>query len=208
MINWIKKFKEVFMSQEKICDICKKEVATIKLSQTTETGKKEAWICNSCQNLLKEKMASIMQSLPIGLFAGQPQSVKTDVPDFIKNAMSPSSELLNKITMPIPSLVLPPARLKVTCRFCAISLEDFLYQKYPGCIFCFYDFKNDIQEFIGSIFDKEKPSNKKPTINIDDEIKNLEVDMGLAAKQKRFMDAAKIRDKIESLRKKKKKKDE
>ena len=185
----------------KMCEICKKEIATIKLSQTLDGNKLEAWICDSCQKICVQRVQELVQVLPQSLrniFAPPiRQDMPSDMPDFIKKAMRPPNNLLENADVAIPSMVLPSARLVVTCRFCGIMLEDFLHQKYPGCNHCFREFKDDIENYLSS-FNIDEPV-EQPVLTIEQQIENLEVEKSIAVGEKRFTDAAAIRDKIIAL---------
>jgi protein-arginine kinase activator protein McsA len=187
------------MAEEKKCCICNKEIATIKLLQSKENIKKEVWLCEICYNIIQEKANKSVEK--DGFWKN---FIPLENPE--KNNARPiqlkkrQEMALSKLHIPSPSLLLPTDNLVGICRFCGITLEDFLYQKIPGCVLCFVDFKDDIKEFLNSIPSKEVSDEELGIeLSTEDIIFNLQKDEKEAVSKHKFLDAAKIRDKISQI---------
>ena len=203
-----------------ICDVCHVNPATILISQSDGVTKKEVMICEVCQEAIREKANSLMESLPAQFRppAFGPPPISTSPPAIGRKAIS--QEAFNKLpafiqksltgtpakiyerqSMPNPAMVLPAARLDTQCISCGTSCLDFLYQNYPGCIFCFKEFKDDILEFINSFeTTKEKTALVEKELTEKDILDQLEKQKRSAIKSYNFDEAIRCRDEIKKIK--------
>ena len=125
----------------------------------------------------------------------------SDFPSFHSEFFAPPEE----------EKVKPPEIVEIKCSRCGLSYSDFRKTFQLGCSQCYKTFKEQLEPMLrrihGSIIHKGKVPSKAP-VKAEvpkDEIKELKTKLAEAIKREEYEEAARLRDEIRTLEKRKKK---
>jgi protein-arginine kinase activator protein McsA len=126
------------------------------------------------------------------------------LPQFVQKSIV-NDELNKELEVIIePEHVFSLAALSCRCRNCGIPLDKFMRQEMQGCSFCFFEFREEIIQYLNSLEEKRKSfSQKKPRkkkLSSDDIIRKLEKDKNEAIEHRDYSLAVKIRDEINKIK--------
>lgn len=158
-----------------LCDICHKNVATVHLTEIINEKVMELHICQKCANL------------------------KTDE---LKHQLSISDFLASLVDKPAPRSKIPPA-----CPLCGLTFGEFKKQGRLGCHRCYQTFKDYLlplfRKIHGAVQHVGKfPQAVGPDIIIERRLEELKTRLARSVKLEEYEEAAKIRDEIRELEKK------
>lgn len=163
-----------------ICDICKKNSATIFITEIINNEKKELHLCYECAANLGLK--GILKELNIPY----------------------DENIIKKFLSLMPGFIEEGEEEKI-CIKCGTKFEEFKSSGFLGCSKCYENFKEELRPIIlnlqGSMkhVGKRKGEKFTPKTTIDEKIKKLKRELEYAIEEERYEDAAKIRDKINEL---------
>ena len=180
-----------------LCDNCGKREANIRYSENINGVKREMRLCEECSRKLgiSQKIDFRMPNLDISNFFG------SFLEDFTTTDFMP---LLNEVK-------------QMKCESCGATFEDIINTGRYGCANCYDVFEDKMDPILrklqganrhtgrlGEISNnKVKLENNEEETRGDNKIENLEKDLKQAIKEERYEDAAKIRDELISIRRRK-----
>lgn len=162
-----------------LCDICHKNVATVHLTEIIDEKVMELHICQKCANLKAEEL---------------------------KHQLSISDFLAGLMEKPAPRSKVPSP-----CPLCGLTFSEFKKQGKLGCYKCYQAFKDYLFPLLRKIHGAVQhigkfPQTVDPNIIIDRKIEELKIRLARSIKLEEYEEAAKIRDQIRELEKKRNKK--
>ncbi|HOK40144.1 MAG TPA: UvrB/UvrC motif-containing protein [bacterium] len=165
------------------CNICKKEIATIHLTEIINNKIKEIHVCEKCAKEKGIETEKIKSSLNMAdLFTSL-------IPDKINN----------KGEEEVPSYE------KLKCQFCNMTFLEFRSRGKFGCAKCYETFREHIAPLLKRLQGSIQHTGKVP-LNISSktkdkylEIKELKEKLMEAVKNEAYEEAARLRDKIKIL---------
>lgn len=161
-----------------LCQICHKNVATIKVTQIINQTKKELSLCKSCAE--KKGLTNPLASFP-DLFSGL------------------LTGLFNESQFAIPQKISSNTK----CSGCGITYEEFQRRGLLGCGQCYGSFMEELKVLLRRIHGSNKhigdrPVNKRIYIHRPN-IEKLRSELQIAIEQEQFEKAAKLRDMIQDI---------
>jgi len=163
-----------------LCDICKKNQATVHLTEIIDEQMTELHLCEECA---REKSMEMEQQFGLGdLLAGLSDLGKTNVEE--KEAM------------------------KVKCSVCGLTYDDFRKIGRLGCSECYDSFRKHLAPLLKRIHGASKHYGKAPLAlakpqKARSELEELRMKLQKAIEKEEFEEAARLRDKIKESEKKK-----
>lgn len=161
-----------------LCDICHKNPATVHLTEIINDKVVEMHVCQACA---QSKAQEINEQLSIS--------------DFLGGLLDIGEKKTKEQVLRCPS--------------CGLSYSDFKKKGRLGCGTCYATFKHFLTPLLKKIHSATRHAGKTPA-SIErvapvkqDGIEQLKKDLGRAVKTEEYEEAAKIRDKIKELEKKK-----
>lgn len=127
------------------------------------------------------------------------------LPSFVRSSVN-NSEIEEELDILIdPEHVFSVYVLSGRCRNCGVMLDKFIRQDMQGCSFCFYEFREEISQYIGILQEKRnnisrKKSKVAATPTTEDILLKLERDKEEAVYHRDYKLAAQIRDEIRSIK--------
>lgn len=160
-----------------LCDICQMREATIKFTQVINLKKKEMNICKECAE--KKGFANPLLSLQ-KLFGGFL---------LLDQLVQPSEPALEKDI------------IKLRCKSCNLSWQDFQKNGLFGCKDCYDTFDEELKVILRRIHGSTKhignrPFNRRVVVDKKINLDELKKELKQAIKEEKFEKAAKLRDKI------------
>ena len=157
-----------------LCQMCKKNQATIHLTEIVNNQKKEVHLCEKCaekQGVVKTQM-SIADFLQ-GLASGGKAKSREELPD-------------------------------VTCPTCGMSLSEFQNGGRFGCADDYTAFRERIMPLIEKIHDSTQHVGKMPKrtdreVVREKSMRQLQAELKRAVEREEYEEAARIRDRIREL---------
>ncbi len=157
-----------------LCQMCKKQAATIHLTEIVNNQKKEVHLCEECaekQGVVKTQM-SISDFLS-GLATGGKTKTREDLPD-------------------------------VECTSCGMTLSEFQSGGRFGCVDCYSGFRERIMPLIEKIHDASQHVGKMPQrtdrdVAREKSLRQLQAELKRAVEREEYEEAARIRDRIREL---------
>jgi protein arginine kinase activator len=157
-----------------ICQMCKKQQATIHLTEIVNNQKTELHLCEKCaekQGVVKTQM-SIADFLH-GLASGGKGQAKQDLPD-------------------------------ITCPSCGMQLSQFQSGGRFGCAEDYAAFRERIMPLIEKIHDATQHVGKTPAragrdVAREKSLRQLQAELKRAVEREAYEEAARIRDRIREL---------
>ncbi len=165
-----------------LCQICKKESATIHLTEIHNGHREETHLCESCAH---------QQGL----------AVKTQIPlnELLSNLLSSQGQ--PKSEVPLESSIPDQA-----CPNCGMTLKEFGKKSLLGCPADYEVFRESLEPLIeksqgGHIHHCGKVPSRVPTdTRCQIELAQLHKDLDAAVKAEEYETAARLRDRIKNLR--------
>ena len=161
-----------------ICDICKKEEATVHLTEIVDEKVKKLHLCENCAREKSEEMESHfgLADLLSGLADLAPIAPKEKEKDKAEE-------------------------ISVKCPKCAFTFRDFRKVGRLGCPACYETFKEHLSPLLKKIHGAERHTGKIPSkkeIKPDKKavLDNLKARLEEAIRLEEFEEAARLRDKI------------
>ncbi len=159
-----------------LCDICGKKIATVHLTEIINGEVRELHLCEDCA---LKKSQEVQQQFSLGdILAGLVEEVTT-----------------------------PEVREGMKCSRCGMSYQEFRKIGRLGCSNCYLTFKTQLSQLLKAIHGSNTHQGKIPPtkikLKIDIEIEELKKRLKRAVELEEFEEAARIRDKIKELEKKK-----
>jgi len=164
-----------------LCDICKKNKATVHLTEIVDDQMNELHLCEQCA---KQKSVQMEQQFGLAdLLAGL-----TDLGKQTKEDISQVTAL--------------------RCPNCGLSYEEFRKTGRLGCSKCYATFKRYLSSLLKKIHGSNQHQGKTPlkvpkAVKVKSELQELRDRLHQAVIAEEYEEAAKIRDKIRNLEKKK-----
>lgn len=168
-----------------LCDICKKNQATVHLTEIVDEQMNELHLCEQCA---KQKSVQMEQQFGLAdLLAGL-----TDLGKQTKEDVS--------------------QQVALRCPGCGLTYEDFRKVGRLGCSKCYVTFKKYLSSLLKKIHGSNQHVGKTPlkssrVVKEKSELLDLREKLQHAVQVEEFEEAAKIRDKIRDLEKNRGKKD-
>jgi protein arginine kinase activator len=158
-----------------LCEICKKNPATVHLTEISQNVKKELHICEECA---KHK--------------GLIQKITLSIPDMISKIVEP---VLGKTLKEMSSM---------KCDRCGMSYADFRSKGRFGCANDYEAFKEGIVPLLEKIHGSAQhvgkiPSTSKIRLETESELIKLKRELDYLIKHEDFERAAVVRDRIREL---------
>jgi protein arginine kinase activator len=158
-----------------LCEICKKNPATVHLTEISQGVKKELHMCDECA---KQK--------------GLVHKVSISVPDMISKMIEP---MLGKTAKEMETL---------KCARCGMSFSEFRSKSRFGCANDYEVFKKGIIPLLEKIHGSAQHIGKVPVtsasrLKVESELIMLKRELDHVIKAEDFEKAAQIRDKIKEL---------
>ena len=158
-----------------LCEKCKKNPATVFMTQIINGVKTEVHLCPEC---------SIPMEIPISfenLFQG-----------FINSIQSTTSSRKE----PLPS---------APCAACGMTVEQFKSSGKLGCSDCYATFKNEMEALLKNVQGSTKHEGKYPKrsgveMRKKRETESLRAQLNKAVADENFEEAARLRDRIKALK--------
>jgi len=167
-----------------LCDICKKNQATVHLTEIVDEQMTELHLCEQCA---KQKSVQMEQQFGLAdLLAG--------LTDLGKQA----KEDIGQISLRCPN--------------CGLTYEDFRKAGRLGCGKCYVTFKKYLSSLLKKIHGSNQHLGKTPakvskTVKVKSELQDLKDKLQNAVLAEEFEEAARLRDKIRELEAKRSKSD-
>lgn len=164
------------------CDICKKENATIHLTEIVNNKITEIHVCDKCAQEKGIETEKIKSSL--------------NMTDLLTSLIPEKSSEFKKEA---------DSKISLQCSFCNLTYIEFRRKGKFGCAKCYDTFKEYIAPVIKKLHGSSQHLGKVPvnlTQNVRDkysEIKNLKVQLMESIKKEEYERAAEIRDKIKKI---------
>ena len=162
------------------CDVCKKEEATVHLTEIVDEKVKKLHLCESCAREKSEEMEAHfgLADLLSGLADLAPASVK--------KTEKPTEEVSLK------------------CPRCGFTFRDFRKVGRLGCPACYDTFKENLKPLLKKIHGSERhvgkiPSKKEVKPDTKAILADLKDRIEEAVKLEEFEEAARLRDKIKEV---------
>ncbi len=161
-----------------LCDICGKNQATVHLTEIIDEKMTELHLCEQCA---QEKGAHMEQHFGLAdLLAGLAE---------------------------FGSQVGTPEDLKIKCKNCAMTYEDFKKIGRLGCGDCYNTFKKNLAPLLKRIHGSNQHVGKSPlrkakAVKVRDDLQQLKDKLQKAIQEEAFEEAVKLRDKIKILEQK------
>ncbi|MEK6646863.1 MAG: UvrB/UvrC motif-containing protein [Candidatus Firestonebacteria bacterium] len=168
-----------------LCEICKKENATVHFSQAINEKVTNIHLCEFCAG--KKGVMELPFSIPL--------SVKNMLPKFLNVEKKKQKEIVHE-----------------KCNNCGFTNVDFKKIGYLGCSECYRVFRKTLMPLLNKIHGDNLHIGKFPSRVLDKTIdktikearenkrlKKLQLELQNAITQEQFEDAAILRDKIKSL---------
>jgi len=182
-----------------LCERCGKEEATVPVIKIVGGEFTVMHLCSKCAQEvtgeIKKEMESLFPSFP-DLFS----KMFSDFPSFHSEFFAPFEE----------EKVKPSEIVEIKCPRCGLPYSDFRKTFQLGCSQCYETFKEQLEPILrrihGSIIHKGKVPSKVPAkVKIPkDEIEEMKKKLREAVKREEYEEAARLRDEIRVLEKRKK----
>ena len=167
-----------------LCEICKKNIATIKIVRVTGIDKTEINVCNECANYILGKSVYSFS--------------------FTKNSIS---EILNNLLSAISDIEYDKEENETIyekdyiCDNCGTTYSEFIKNGKLGCANCYKIFNKKLHPILVRLHGHSQHTGKVPMvirekINKLQKIKELKRKLNMAILKEEYEDAAKLRDKI------------
>lgn len=159
-----------------LCDICGKRAATVHLTEIIDGNIQELHLCEDCA---LKKSQEMQKSFSLG--------------DML-------ASLVETVSSEEESLI---------CPRCGLTYSEFRKTGRLGCSNCYSAFKRQLTQLIKTVQGSNLHTGKVPvgvpSLKIDFQIEDLKRKLKRAVELEEFEEAAKLRDKIHELEKKKRK---
>jgi protein arginine kinase activator len=170
-----------------LCDICRKNEATVHLTEVINGDVSELHMCESCA---REKSASMHQNFGMA--------------DFLSGLADIPLDMVSK-----------KSHINIKCPACGMTYDNFKKMGRFGCAKCYDAFKRALYPLfkkihgtsyhIGAVLQKQasirsqKSANKPAAISAKDRLSDLKAMLLDAIKKEEFEQAAVLRDKIKAI---------
>ena len=159
-----------------LCDICHKNIATVHLTEIINDKVVEMHICQKCA---KEKAEQLQEQLSL-------------------------SDLLGGLV----ELEEKKEKAILRCLRCGLTYEEFKKKGRLGCANCYLTFKEKLFPLLKKIHGATRHIGKSPTsskrkVSLEERLKELRERLERAVKLEEYEEAARLRDEIRELVKKK-----
>lgn len=162
-----------------LCDLCKKNEATVHLTQIVENKMQTIDLCEACSKSkgLDDPAGFSLASLLMGMGATPPETE--------------------------PKV----AETEDQCPKCGFTVADFKKSGRLGCANCYTTFAEPLQPLLKSMHKGIRHTGKTPhgqheTHNWDEQLRRLQKELQEAIKTENFEQAAILRDEMKSIREK------
>ena len=159
-----------------LCDLCKKNVATVHLTQMIEAKTKKVDLCEACskEKGVDDPTGFSLADLLLGLGAAQE----------MEQAMAGGD---------------------ARCTFCGFTQADFKKAGRLGCSECYTTFAEGLESLLKSMHKGTKHVGKVPQIlkqsqELKDKLKSLQGKLEKAITEENFESAAQLRDEITTIK--------
>ena len=165
-----------------LCQMCKKNEATIKIVKVVGINKTELNVCNECANyLLGNTVTTISFS----------QNNLNEVLFNLLNTFSKYSKEDNNVN----------SETETKCSNCGITYEEFVKSGKLGCSKCYGLFQRQIKPLLNRLHGSYQHSGKVPNslqVRLErlEKIKRIKVELQKAVSKEEYEKAAKLRDQI------------
>jgi len=127
------------------------------------------------------------------------------LPSFVRSSINDTGLDSEMDILIDPEHVFSVHVLSGRCRCCGILLDRFLRQDMQGCAFCFYEFRDEISQYINILQEKRKNISDQRAkassgLTTEDILTKLEKDKKEAIYHKDYKLAAQIRDEIRNIK--------
>jgi protein arginine kinase activator len=183
-----------------LCEKCHKLEAIIPVIKIVDGEFTVMHLCEKCAGeitgKIKKDMESFFPSFP-DLFS----KLFSDFPSFHTEFFAPLKE----------ENIKPPKIEELKCPRCGLTYEDFRKTFQLGCTQCYQRFQKQLEPMLrrihGSTIHKGKNSRQVPArVKLSkDRIKELRIKLAAVVKREEYEEAARLRDAIKALEKRKKK---
>ncbi|MFT5494854.1 MAG: protein arginine kinase activator [Kiritimatiellia bacterium] len=165
-----------------ICEKCKKDEATVHLTQVVGGEVKKLHLCESCakDSGVDTKSGSSITDLFLG--SGEPSGAAVSV----------------GVEQDVVALV---------CTHCNLTRVDFKKGGRLGCMHCYEVFREELEPLIRAMHHADRHMGKRPSrlsksVQVEDELYTLQEELALAVASEKFEDAARLRDEVRKLQEK------
>lgn len=174
-----------------LCDNCKKNNASVHITQINNTNKVDLYLCEECAAKYDE---FIMQKR----LEKQQNPFSTD--DFI-------SGVFQKSAYDSKSEIQSPADKECTCPVCGLTYTKFTHTGKLGCSNCYITFKKKLGPLLRHLHGVSRHTGKFPsragkTMNMQQELTLLRKQIKTYVANEEYEKAAQVRDCIRDLEKK------
>jgi len=159
-----------------ICEKCKKDEATVHLTQVVEGEVKKLHLCESC---------------------AKESGVDTD------NGSSITDFFLGSGDTPSATAVVDAGQEVVArvCPHCNLSRVDFKKGGRLGCMHCYDIFRTDLEPLVQAMHHADRHVGKRPSrlsksVLMEEALFRLQEDLARAVEGEKFEEAARLRDEI------------
>jgi protein-arginine kinase activator protein McsA len=212
-------------NEDELCSFCHQNPPESFLINVTEGHKSRTDLCQTCWDAVREladknaidfrlKLAEMEALEELGEEYDNPDpgaflSQKfEEVPEFLGQAIAPAEK---KPTYKVldPEVVFLPERLNSKrCVNCGLMLTDYFLQECHGCKFCFYEFKEEIREYLAAIDEQLVKVSSRPAeldnsptlVDLQDQVVQLELLKRQATENEDWTEAIRCRDEIIALK--------
>jgi protein arginine kinase activator len=159
-----------------LCEMCKKEEATVHLTKVADEQVKKMHLCEAC----KEEM---------GIDTESPSSI-TDL--FLGGGSGGDADDQPDLFEPVSGLV---------CATCEMTKLQFKKSGRLGCSDCYETFEEEMLPLVKAMHHSDRHSGKRPSrlskkVVAEEELLRLQAELAVAVAQENFEDAAELRDQI------------
>jgi protein arginine kinase activator len=160
-----------------LCDICHKNIATVHLTEIIEDKIVEMHICQKCAQTKAEELKE-----------------QLSISDLLGGLVEMEREKRREY-------------MSLQCNCCGLSYEEFRKKGRLGCRMCYITFKQQLLPLLKKIHGATRHTGKSPLvfgkkISFEDRLKELKERLERAIKLEEYEEAARIRDQIRELEKK------
>lgn len=168
-----------------LCDVCKKNEATIHMTSVVNNKKTEEHLCADCAAKRQQETGFS----PFSVFSNSMFDSSAFTNDFFTNMIYPDNRCSDK---------------GITCSSCGLTYDEFNQTGKFGCDHCYDVFADRIAPLVkrlqGSLtYEGRIPNRSTGVFRTKHEIKNLRQALGKAVETEDFEKAAQLRDQIKTL---------
>ncbi len=176
-----------------LCDVCKKNEATIHIQEVVNNNIRSVHLCDECAKTygIKSNLMDIGFSI-IDLFDNFNENIEPIEKDDSKQIGLVNKKDLRNTAVP-------------SCPVCGTTLLEFIESAKFGCGNCYLTFKDYVKPLLRKIHSKavhkgKVPGNMRHYVKISNNLRKLNNDLKIAVKNENYEYAAVIRDRIKELK--------